>query len=480
MVFPAQNITVQDPGIPLAPAIPSIPLMTGIAYGGSTLVNTVAQIGSPAQVRALIGYGPLAEDVAEALSVSGGPINFCIHSSSQSVTLTAAAMTHTGTGVVFATLSGQPNDRYAVLVTIVAGGTRGTATFQFSLDAYNAAYAPFTQSNIYPTAATFAIPNSGLTINFPTGTYVAGDTFALATVPQEPGTTDLATVGALLEASPALSFDLWAVSGSQPSNTTGSAFAAALNGYAVALTNTFRFVRALCDVGSDDTAANINTQASAWTAVRVCPSFGYTIRTSALPFEGMTNRKISCSTSMAVRAIASLISTDLSWTGAGPDTSVREIFFDSNYNQQIDADQISTMRTWPGIPGYFICGAKLKCAFGSDFTDLQFGRVMDVACLTTYKAQFPYQSASFRATSTGTIDPRDAASLDQVVQSSLNDNLLAPLNAQGTPGHVSAILYTVSLTQNIVTTGTLVSTVAIAPLGYAKIINTTLSFQLNA
>ncbi len=480
MVFPAQTLTIQDPGIPLTAIGTAPPLMTGCAVGGSTAVNTITQINSIAQVRSLIGYGALAEDVALALQNSGGPINFLIHNKAGTPLSAAAFTTHVGSGVTLPTVTGTPNDRYGLLVTVVAGGAVATATFTFSLDQWNIASVPPTTSNVYVTAATFVIPNSGLTINFTAGTYVAGDTFYLATVPAEVGTTDLAAAAAVIQAASTVPVSLWQISGAQPSETTAATVAAAFEGDLAALTSTYRFARGILDVGSDAAASAVHTEASAWTAVRIMGCYGYTLTASALAFEGFSNRKTSCVSNIGARAQSELISSDLSRTAAGALSEVLYSYFDGFYNQQLDTDQISTLRTWPGIPGIYIAGGKLKCSFGSDFTDLQFGRVMDQACLTTYHAQFPYQSRIFRATSTGTVDPRDASYVEQQVQGALNDTLANPINSAGTPGHVSAVAYSISLTNNIVTTSQLVSSVAIVPLGYAKLISTTLAFQLSA
>lgn len=482
MVFPSQTITVQDPGIALAQTGSVPPLITGCSNGGSTAVTTVTQINSVSQVRSVIGYGPLAEDVALALQLSGGPINFAIHNVTGSALSSQAMTQKVGSGTA-PTLSGTPRDRYGVTIIVVLGGAVGTATFKFSLDNWTydtaaSATSP-TYSNVYTTASTYVITNSGLTINFGAGTYVAGDTFFYESTPGEVTTTDLGTIATAVQNDPTLPVDLWMISGTQVVQNTAATLAAAFEGDLVALTNSFRYPRGLIDIGSGDTEAHVHTAASSWTGVRVCPAYGYEIVASALPFEGFSFRKVSCVTSIGIRAFAEEISSDLSRTAAGACSEAVAIYFDGFYTQQLDGDQISTMRTWVGKPGFYIAGAKLKCSFGSNFTDLQFGRVMDKACLTTYNGQFPYQSAIFRATSTGTVDPRDAASLEAAVQGLLDDALMAPINSAGTPGHVSSILYSVDLTTNIVTTSQLTTHVAMVPLGYAKVISTTLAFQIS-
>lgn len=488
MVFPAQSLTVRDPGLGVVNPATRIPIITGIATGGSQAVETRGSIGDLSEVRSLIGYGPLAEDVALALSKRGGPVYFLIHDSADSKLLTAEVLTAPAGAPPAITVSGTPNDRYNLQVEVVLGGARGTATFKYSLDAWDEDVAPATESQTRLTAATYAMVGSGLTLAFPIGTYVAGDVYTLECIPKEPGTTDLGDVAAVLAADSAINFFLWMVSGAQEDENAGSAFAAALSGHLTTLTQSFRYARGFCDIGSDADADDVETEAADWTSSRVCPSYGFTLRSSVLPFEGFSVRKTSCNTSMAIRAMTVGISNDLARVADGPDDGVLSIDHDGFYDQGLDAVKVSTMRTWIGMPGFYIANGKLKSAFGSDFTDVQFGRVMDVACRTTFEAQMPFVADSLRtigpdlATESrpaGAIDERDAKAIEQVVQNALDDALTRPLNARGVPGHVSAVAYAVDLTVNLVTTSQLVTTVSVRPLGYSKDISTTLAFTLN-
>ncbi len=483
MSFPGQTLTIQDPGIAVVPPSATTPVITGIAIGGSGAANAILSINNMADVRTVLGYGPLAEDVALALQTRGGPI-YCVKHTPAAALLTSQALTEVGTGVVIPTVSGTPTDRFNLLITIVGGGILGAGTFKFSLDAFDANSAPFTQSQVrtIPGGGTYVIPNSGLTVTFPTGTYVAGDLFSLSCTPPEPTTTDLGTVATLLSATPSLDFHLWLVSGAQPDKVTGSAFAAALSGDATALTQSYRYIRAFCDVGSVDTAANVLTEAASWTSTRVSPGYGFALILSALPYEGFSLRKTSWSAPEAIRAMSVPISSDLARFVDGPVEGVRKIYFDGFYTQTLDAAGISTPRTWPGIAGFYIAGGKLKAPFGSNFTDVQFGRIMDIACRTVYQAQLQYEADFFRAKTdgTGTIDPRDAGTIESQVSDSLANELTRPLNAKGEAGHCSGFTYKVDQTVNIITTGQLVTKVGIVPFGYAKTINTTLFFTLTA
>lgn len=488
MVFPKQTLTVVDPGLGITSPAANIPVYSGIAHGGSQAVNTLGSINDISQIRSVIGYGPLAEDVALALSQRGGPIYFIIHDSVQNVALSAVALTLSGTSPAI-TVSGSPNDRYAVKVEIMLGGALGTSRFRYSLDAHDANYAAFTwsQERLTPTGFTFVIPGTALTLTFAAGTYVLGDSYTIATTPQEPGTVDLALAAAVLIAATQLNFNQWMLSGAQPLAATGSSVASALSGHLTTLSTSFRYVRAICDVGSGDTSANVNTETINWTSARICPVYGYELRSSLMAFEGFSTRKCSSVSGFAARAAKELISTDLARFASGADEGVLKIFFDGFSDNTLDSNKISTMRTWPGVAGYYFAGAKLKSAFGSDFTDLQFGRVMDVACRTTYEAQQPFIAESLRTIGSdlatdefpaGSIDPRDAKAIEAVVLEALKDKLTRPNNARGNPGHVSAASYAVDRTVNIITTAQLRAKVSLRPLGYPKDISTSLSYTL--
>lgn len=476
MTFPKQTLTVVDPGLGVSTPVADTPVISGKAFGGSGAANTLLVISSLTDVRPIIGYGPLAEDVALAIQQRGGPIFAVIHSD----TSTPIAGSLTG-GTPVITIAGTPRDRYALRVQIMVGGALGVGQFRYCLDGFDDTVSPptWSRTRIIPSGGTFAIPNSGLTLTFPSGTYVLNTVSTYNAEPPEIGTVDLASVATLLQGMPSLQFFLWELAGSIATASAAATLAAAFGGQLAALTQTYRYTRGFIDIGSGDTKANVLAQADSWADSRIAPAYGMVIRTSALPFEGFGNRKCSAIAGVAVRAFASLISTDLSRFASGPDAGVLSILFDENGDQTLDAVKIGGMRTWPGEPGFYIADAPLKSPFGSDYTDVQFGRIMDVACLVTFQAQMIFVSETFRTVNGGTIDPKDAASMVAVVTQQLNNALLAPNNARGLPGHVSALSYAVDLTQNIVTTGQLKSSVAILPLGYAKQIITTLFYTLN-
>ena len=90
-----------------------------------------------------------------------------------------------GSGPAVPTFTSSPVDFYRPLITITTGGAVGTAQFTYSLDGGQ------TTSAVITTAATYAIPGTGLVLGF-VGTSTAGDTYAFSTAGPTFSSTDLA------------------------------------------------------------------------------------------------------------------------------------------------------------------------------------------------------------------------------------------------------------------------------------------------
>lgn len=115
--------------------------------------------------------GLVYEPPLRGLVTAGGVVTVLLDADDENGN-TLSAVTPSGTTPPAVTITGTPLAAVSqVQVDILVGGLRGTATFRYSIDGG----ATFSGSN--PTAATFAIPNSGLTINFPTGTYNADNLY---------------------------------------------------------------------------------------------------------------------------------------------------------------------------------------------------------------------------------------------------------------------------------------------------------------
>lgn len=131
------------------------------------------------RVSDVLGVGPLAKAVVKQLIRSGGKDTLA-YKSAAATPGASGSVTRTGTTGPAVTLSGTPYDAAQVILKVLAGGARGTATFIISFDGGD------TWSDTLTTAATYLL-ESGVTVNFPaTSVTMAGS----------PSDVDFANTGA--------------------------------------------------------------------------------------------------------------------------------------------------------------------------------------------------------------------------------------------------------------------------------------------
>lgn len=475
MAIPSITQTIRDPGLGVTPAAITSFMYMGVASSG--VVGTVYAFSDPQDVINTLGQGPLPEDLCYHLAIAGGPVYAIRLTGSSagaagSVTKTAVS---TSTGTI--TVAGAAYDAYVVRVEIKVTGALGAAEFRYSLD--NAV--TFSPQIIVPSGGTYVIPNTNLTLTFVPGggpiIFEAGDyhTFT-CTAPGYSG-SDLNSGIVSLKADNTQIAAI-VLSGKFATASAAATIAAAMAVHAASLFTMYRPIRYILDAGGES-AATTKTAFAAFSDARGAACYGSCVCTSAKPFTGWSAPTSPIQRVVAGRAAASLISTDLAWFGAGALQGVTSITHDEFRSELMDQKNFTTLRTHQGVSGYFITNCRLMSAPGSDYEFWQDGRVMDVATYSAYSALLPFLSSSVRTTSTGAMDPRDAARWEKTVKDAERTVLLDPDNAQGTPGHVSALDCKVDQVSNVLTTGAVKVTVAIRPLGYAKTITNTLSFSVN-
>jgi len=479
MPIPGQTFTILDPGLSLSEPAPSTPIYLGTSSLGA--VNTIISVNSPAAAVAALGQGPLSEAVCHALAVSGGPI-LCMPLNSAAGVYGAISVSRVGasTGDISTVPpAGSPFDAYEFSLTITQSGSVAGADFAFiySLDDGRTQ----SQEISVPAAGTFTVPNTNMTVTFTDGGgpdfFEAGDVHSFDTTAPYYALGDLAAAVAVLNADPT-EWAFMALIGKPPDAVAGAAVFAALATHMATFEGNFRFVRACMDAGNDSTA-NIITQYSTVSSNRVMAVYGDSDVISNKPYPGWGAPKISAVVPVAARATGSLVSTALGRVASGNLTGVLEISHDEFFDEVLDQHRIATLRTHLGRQGFYVTRGRLKSDPGSDFTDWQLGRVMDVACRETFIGQQSFLNIGVRTQAgTGFIDERDAQRLETSVTGKLRQQLTQPINAEGTPGQVSGLRYAIDRTNNIVATSTIISEVAIQPLGYARFITTTLGFAL--
>ena len=172
MGIPDVSMTIQDGALGLAPPSSAhTQLKIGLAPKGKINV-----IQSAADMTTLVGIfgrgGPLAEACAMALQAGQGIYAINANPSSYGAvgSVTKTASNSAGTLTVVAKPS------FAIVARCAAGGTIGNATIQFSTDGGGSYGAPVVS------ASTVVVPEAPfVTVAMGAGTYVAGDTWAIAT-----------------------------------------------------------------------------------------------------------------------------------------------------------------------------------------------------------------------------------------------------------------------------------------------------------
>jgi len=143
------------------------------------------------------------------------------------------------------------------------------------------------------------------------------------------------------------------------------------------------------------------------------------------------------------------------------------IYHDEGQKPGLDVSRFSTLRTFKGLPGFYITNGRTFATPGSDFTYLQYRRVIDRAATLLGTVVKQYINTEVRVNAAGQIAEIDARAIE--------DRILSYLYGQ-LKDNVTAIDVKVDRTEVIVQTQTLKVTCAIQPFGYAKFITLTIGF----
>ena len=178
----------------------------GCTTGGTSASGLSPFYLSATAARAGVGYGDASDalcQIIEQRQSSGGARKFpaCCYDLPSSTDGSFGAFTKVGTGatVMSAHAGAKPYGTYEAKIKCILGGTIGTGpvSFQWSLDGGRT----YSRTTSLGTAVTFAIPNSGVQVDFTAATIVAGDVHSVRTLAPAPGTSDVDTAFAALAVS---------------------------------------------------------------------------------------------------------------------------------------------------------------------------------------------------------------------------------------------------------------------------------------
>lgn len=418
---------VTSGGAPFSYAVPGT-LTTVTFAAGTYVLNDVYTIATDGLVT-LVGSGPAASNV-----------------------------THTDS----------PLDVYSVLVVVKGTGAAGVGSFTWSVDGGNSNSGTI----LIPSGSRFAIPNTGVVLVF-SGTFTAGDTYAFTTTTAGYSNGDVTTsMGVLLGSSFVWRFVHLVGTGANAAAAASTA--AVVDTQMVAAKVVYRFTRAVIEcpiVEADATiVAALASFASAEGRVTICVGDAALVS----PLNGRILRRNSAWVFTA-RAASIVAGEDPAYVARGRLPNVVSLY--PNFGSTkwdptlLDAGRFTTLRTFPGLPGYYVTNGNTMASPGSDFNLWQRGVVMDIACSVARAGELPYLNGSLRVDPTsGFIDERDA----QAFEGKVNGMLKAALVDSGNASSSSVV---VNRATNVLSTNTLPVTVRVVPLFYAKTIATNIGFS---
>jgi hypothetical protein len=379
-----------------------------------------------------------------------------------------------GTGTSVVTLTGNALDRYRAIVKVAKAGTIGVAGSQIQVsldDGIN--YGPKISLG---TASTYAIPNTGITLNFAAGTLVLGDTYSFLSVPPKWASADLTTaLSDLLAAFPNKPFGFIHIVGSMSASEAATVKAALAT-----LESGVVYVHAECEArpqdageSEDDWLDDLVDDYAAFSSERMAIGAGEGLLVSPIDANAYMR---PMTWDMAVRVAQIPVEQEPGRVRTGPmdltivDSNNDLIGHDERVTPGLDDARFATMFTIPGLTGAYVANGNLMAPGGSDFKLIPFRRVMDLVSTITYQQLVLELSDDvFVNRSTGFILEEEAQRIENAVNHVLFERVVKP-------GHAVEAKLIVSRDDDLLGGNPLTSETIVIPKAIVKTIENTLRF----
>lgn len=481
MAAPSVNLNILSNGLGnVPPSTAGTVAIFGCSSGG--VANTVQDAYRRSDNLVTdYGYGPGPDLAAQSIQ-SGIPTIFVKVATSTAGTKTA--VTHTGTGTSVMTVSGTPFDQYNIVITAASSGVVGTdpePSFTISLDGGETTTRPITM----PVSGSYSglSGTTGLTFNFTAAAFVEDDTYTLTTTAPAWSATDAATAVDALRAD-RREFGLGYVVGACAKSQADTILASVVQ--FLTSKKPIGFIVEARDIGNAETEAQwmASIEADYATFTTDYMGVGAGACLSASPLTKVKFRRNigqlaivragrrNIGRSLTAVADGALCPNYSGTNASGPlaGVPVDTVYHDEALNPGLDSYRFITVTSFPGQTGYYITNPNLMCAPTSDFTQLQYRRVMDEGARIARDYFTELLGTDVRLNrKTGFILERDALGIESGCNSVLNAGLVAT-------GQASAASCVVSRVDNISVTKTLTVTISIIPLGYIGTVDATLTF----
>lgn len=432
--------------------------------------NAVYPIGTPDALTPL-GNGPGVEAARTILEISGRPVLLMPLTTTAGV---LSAVTSPG-GSPVVTVTGNSQDNYDAKVEIRLGGAIGTSKFRYSLDGGQ------TWSGDIFTAASYPIPDTGVTLNFAAGTYVLNDvyTFTGAAPTFSTGNLNTAFDAAILtDYGFGIVYVVGEAGGADDAAkaTACAAVVAAATAKQLALYNAKRPVRLVLEAPRVADAALLSAFASFAGSGSRSPSvvaawgrIASSLPHGRAPLQNLARLIVALIVSKPLGKDPSAFQDD-TYSGKLPAALVPgTITRDERKTPGLDAAKFTTVKTFVGVRGVYIENVPLMSQFGSDFRYIQHGQVIDRGLVVGRATLLKWLSRSLDVKVTpeaeaGQLTEAQAIAIEQDVLAAENDALVQP-------GHIQDLRFIVDRTRNVKTTELLGGRLYVAAKGFAKSID---------
>lgn len=472
MTTPSVDITQQDNQ--LGVRLPGDNLLAIIGCSSAGDINVPTICTRTKQVRDTFGTGPLVEELCTRIDLDSIAV-IAVRADETTVGGYGAIddADFAGTSAVTADTGDEPYDDYEIAVRFITGtvavGTTG-ATYQYSIDGE----LTWSATLALGTAPAITIAECRATFDLDTGTILASDVFRCRTSAPKWDVTDVqAALTALRNFS----------SVAELVHITGACDAtdvAAFETAALAFGAASKEITVLCSARRPAVGESAATYRASLSAAFSAVAAPYTsVAAGDCRIVSSTNGKRMRRPAMS--AAAGRIAT----IGRGRDAAafadgalhasitITDSFgnpdsHDETVSPGLDDARFLTLRTWTKTQGVFINNPRLMSATGSDFTFIQHRRVMNHACAIVRDGLRIFSSDDVLvAPLTGYILEEEAVAIEAYV--------LAGLQALVGP-EASAVAFTLSRSDNLLSTFTLRGQARATPLAYLKKIAVDISY----
>lgn len=474
MSLPAVNIEEQDGALGVLPAGQRLLAIAGVSTSGP--LNTPAAYAKKEDVIALFGKGPLVEMAAYAIVAYQKPVVVVRTAGSVDGTVGDATITKTGTATVALSADPTPIDDLEVVVKIINGGTKGVAgiTYRESLDGGR----HFGALKALGTASAIVVADAGVGFDIGTGTLVAGDTYAVATTAPNFSPADL---GDALDAlgNSTLDWEGFDPVGALEADHVDQ-IETKFSGFGAKGKYCYWLGHArMQDKPGDESDSDYQLAVIGELSGKATTHGGITAGDTKFVSQvtGSTQRR---PLAFAAGALQANVSEEINIAdvniGALLGVSIRDSKgnadeHDEAINPGLDDARFITARTWENEQGVYVTKPRLFSAEGSDFQIIPHRRVMNLGH-RALRSYFVRRLANpiLVDRRTGFILEREALEIEAGATAAMRSLIMAKPKA-------SAVSFTLSRTDNLLSTKTLTGQGFIVPFGYPEQFNLTLSFQ---